>query len=156
MLQTASFLAIVAVDTAENEPSKVRQFDSWVRCNIGRKPPSPERQRRRPRRKQRLGPSAQPNENPSPRHITLSEARSRLYQHRSWPPNSHFAAFFKIYKICILLHRSELKFLEKIIQNFQKFCKFCENIEILKKNMIFSQNHENFNELLQNFEIRAA
>ena len=71
-----------------------------------------------------------------PRHITLSEARSRLYQHRFWPPNSHFAAFFKIYKICTLLHRSELNFLEKIVQNFQKvtkkfsklinFFKFCK------------------------------
>ena len=28
MLQNASFLAIVAVDTEENEPSKVRQLDS--------------------------------------------------------------------------------------------------------------------------------
>ena len=36
---------------------------------------------------------------PSPRHITLSEARSRLYQRRSLQPNSHFATFFKIFKI---------------------------------------------------------
>ena len=56
-----------------------------------------------------------------PRHITLSEARSRLYRRRFWPPNNHFAAFFKIYKICTLLHRSELKFLEKIIQIFLNF-----------------------------------
>ena len=29
------FLAIVAVDTAENEPSKVSGLDRRVRCNIG-------------------------------------------------------------------------------------------------------------------------
>ena len=52
------------------------------------------------------------------RQSTLAEARSRLYQRRFWPPNSHFAAFFKIYKICTLLHRSELKFLEKFVQIF--------------------------------------
>ena len=28
-------LAFVAVDTAENEPYKVRQLDGRVRCNIG-------------------------------------------------------------------------------------------------------------------------
>ena len=56
----------------------------------------------------------------SPGHITLSEARSRLYRHRSLQVNSHFAAFFKIYKIYTFLHRSELKILKKIIQNFQK------------------------------------
>ena len=35
MLQNAPFLAIVAVDTDENEPSKVRQLDNWVRLFIG-------------------------------------------------------------------------------------------------------------------------
>ena len=43
------------------------------------------------------------------RHITLSEARSRLYQRRFLQPNSHFAAFFKIYKIFIILRRLNLK-----------------------------------------------
>ena len=52
----------------------------------------------------------------TPRHITLSEARSRLYQRQSWPPNSHFSAFFKIYKIYkffTILRRSNLKILLK-------------------------------------------
>ena len=40
MLQNAPTLAIVAVDTDENEPSKVRQLDNWVRLIIG--PQSPE------------------------------------------------------------------------------------------------------------------
>ena len=35
MLQNAPFLAIVAVDTDENEPSKVRQLDNWARLVIG-------------------------------------------------------------------------------------------------------------------------
>ena len=34
-----------------------------------------------------------------PRHITLSMARSRLYQHRFSQSNTHFAAFFEIYKM---------------------------------------------------------
>ena len=35
-----------------------------------------------------------PQEEERPRHITLSEARSRLYRRRSLQVNSHFAAFF--------------------------------------------------------------
>ena len=42
MLQNASFLAIVAVDTAETQPSKVRYLDRWVRCDIGSEPHFPE------------------------------------------------------------------------------------------------------------------
>ena len=56
--------------------------------------------------------------NPSPRHITLSEARSRLYRRRFLQPNSHFAAFFKIYKIFTILRRSNLKILQNFIKNF--------------------------------------
>ena len=40
-----------------------------------------------------------PLPHPTPRHITLPEARSRLYQHRFWQPNIHFSAVFEIYKI---------------------------------------------------------
>ena len=54
-----------------------------------------------------------------PRHITLSEARSRLYRRRSLQVNSHFAAFFKICKIFTLLHRSELKFWRKLSNIFR-------------------------------------
>ena len=56
----------------------------------------------------------------SPRHIsygfTLSEARSRLYQKRFWPPNNHFAAFFKIYKICTILRSANHKILETFVK----------------------------------------
>ena len=33
-----------------------------------------------------------------PRHITLFSARSRLYRNEILHPNTHFAAFFKIYR----------------------------------------------------------
>ena len=69
------------------------------------------------------------------RHITLSEARSRLYRRRSLQVNSHFAALFKIYKIFTILRRSNLKMFVKVHQKiceiffkitklFTNFCKF--------------------------------
>ena len=39
----------------------------------------------------------------------LYRARSRLYQRRFLRPKNHFKAFFDIYKIFTLLHRSEFK-----------------------------------------------
>ena len=66
------------------------------------------------------------------RNVSLSEARSRLYQQRFWPPNNHFAAFFKIYKICTLLHRSELNFLEKVVKNFQNCYQNFRNLKFWK------------------------
>ena len=71
---------------------------------------------------------------PSPRHITLSGARSRLYRRRFWPPSSHFAAFSKIYKICTLLHCSELNFLEKMSKIFRTLSKI-QNFEISTSNL---------------------
>ena len=62
-------------------------------------------------------------------------ARSRLYQNEILQQNMRSTAFFKIYKICILLHRCNLKILAKnrfekttIFVNFQqKKCK-CRKI----------------------------
>ena len=51
---------------------------------------------------------------------TLSEGRSRLYQHRFLRTNSHFAAFFKIYKILTLFAPLGSQFLEKIIHISQE------------------------------------
>ena len=72
------------------------------------------------------------------RHITLSEARSRLYRSRSSQVNSHFAAFFKISKICTLLHRSELKCFgencvkfSEILQSYQIFSKILKFFKML-------------------------
>ena len=58
-------------------------------------------------------------------------ARSRLYQNEILQENMRLTAFFKLYKICILLHRCNLKFFaknrfekfefRKISENFRKF-----------------------------------
>ena len=40
-------------------------------------------------------------------------ARSRLYQNEILQENMRSTAFFKLYKICILLHRCNLKFFAK-------------------------------------------
>ena len=49
------------------------------------------------------------------------EARSRLYQSRFLQPNIHRAAFFEIFKIYRLLHRSTFKISRFFFQNFAKF-----------------------------------
>ena len=60
-------------------------------------------------------------------------ARSRLYQNETLQENMRSTAFFKFYKICILLHRCNPKFFAKIglkksaifvkIQNSANICK---------------------------------
>ena len=55
----------------------------------------------------------------------LWQARSRLYRRRSLQPNTHFAAFSEIYKICKPLHRSRFKISAKNRPQFLQ-------IEILK------------------------
>ena len=44
----------------------------------------------------------------------FSRARSRLYQNEILQENIRLTAFFKLYKICILLHRCNLKISQKI------------------------------------------
>ena len=48
------------------------------------------------------------------------EARSRLYRRRFSQPNTHWKAFFEIYKISIPLHRSDLKISAKRLQQIAK------------------------------------
>ena len=62
-----------------------------------------------------------------PRHITLSDALSRLYRHRFWRPMAHFAAFFEIYKIFTLSHRLQLKNCSIFRHNFENFHKISQN-----------------------------
>ena len=58
-------------------------------------------------------------------------ARSRLYQNEILQENMRSTAFFKLYKICILLHRCNLKILAKdwfeksanFVKIQQHFCK---------------------------------
>ena len=54
----------------------------------------------------------------------LWRARSRLYRRRFLRPNTHFSAFFEIYTICTLLHRSNLKISAKFRQIFYKISAF--------------------------------
>ena len=75
--------------------------------------------------------------------VTLFKARSRLYQHRFLRPNTHFAAFFKIYKIIRLDFWKFLKILKKIgkiLQNPTNSGNFCK----------IYKNLQNFAEILQN------
>ena len=48
-------------------------------------------------------------------------ARSRLYQNEILQENMRLTAFFKLYKICILLHRCNLKILSKNVIENQQF-----------------------------------
>ena len=69
-------------------------------------------------------------------------ARSRLYQNEILQENMRSAAFFKLYKICILVHRCNLKILAKNLctrsaffvkiknsANFSKCCKCLPNFK---------------------------
>ena len=81
----------------------------------------------------------------------LVRARSRLYRSRFLQPNTHFAAFFEIYKNIIPSHRSEFK----ILANFRwkVFAIFKISSEILIFFRIFigfcTDFDENFSELRQ-------
>ena len=73
-----------------------------------------------------------------PRRITLCEARSRLDQRRFSRPNTHFAAFFKLYKK-IIFSRANLQNFAKISRNFAKILRIFENFQkkckILRKKL---------------------
>ena len=65
-------------------------------------------------------------------------ARSRLYQNELLQENMRLTAFFKLYKICILLHRCNLKILAKnrleksaIFLKIQQKLKFCKSHKFL-------------------------
>ena len=76
-----------------------------------------------------------------PRHITLSEARSRLDRSRFSRPNTHFLAFFKIYK--------KITFSRANSGNFcQEIGKFCQNFDIFWQIL---QNFAKFSEIRKNF-----
>ena len=95
------------------------------------------------------------------RHIIkLSRARSQLYQRRSLQPNTHFSAFFEIYKFCNPLHRSDLK---NSVKNRQNFCEieywiFNRNFSFFSWKMLFLVEIEmkfcrNFANMLKNVQI---
>ena len=116
MLKNDYLLAKIGVDTAENEPRK--EWCVAANLAIGELVPA----------------NAKAESQISPRHITLSEARSRLDRRRSLQVNSHFSAFFEIYKIFTILRRSNLKFFRKFRQKFRDFekKKKLQNFEIFE------------------------
>ena len=72
-----------------------------------------------------------------PTFANFWRARSRLYQNEILQENMRLTAFFKLYKMCILLHRCNLKILAK--NRFEKSAifvkiqqKFCIRIEMLQ------------------------
>ena len=81
--------------------------------------------------------------------LKLWKARSRLYRRRFLQPNTHFAAFFEIFKIYKPLHRSRFKI---CIVLFSKFSKICRNFhdfwqnsaEISFKSVIFHRDFHGF------------
>ena len=91
----------------------------------------------------------------------LGEARSRLYRRRILQLNSHFSAFFEIYKISIPSHRSNL---ENSVKTRHQFCeieywKFNRNITIFARKLLFLAEIEmkfcrNFANVLQNIQTR--
>ena len=119
MLQNAYFLAKIGADTAENE----QQF-AEVAAARGQELAVP-RQERAVRRYKGLGLAK------LGKLANFWRARSRLYQNEILQENMRLTAFFKIYKICILLHRCNLKILAKnrfaksaiFVKIQQKFCK---------------------------------
>ena len=75
-------------------------------------------------------------------------ARSRLYQNEILQENMRLTAFFKLYKICILLHSCNLKIVAKNrfeksaifvkIQQTFNFCKCCNICKLLQTFKRFS------------------
>ena len=123
MLKNDYLLAKIGFDTAENERCQVLnifKFDPARDLNFAIAP--------RPAARASAGISTvylfitgfrrtnRDHFSQKPRHITLSEARSRLDRRRSLQVNSHFSAFFKIYKIFTILRRSNLKIFAKFRQ----------------------------------------
>ena len=120
--QNEYLVAKIGVDTAENGPPKVADVEEDAR----------EQRQSLTRSPSRLG-TAQPTasvfevSNPSIMWTAKQcwerkTVRSPLYQRRFLRPNTHFAAFFEIYKIFTVSHRSKLQNVDDLLRIFAKFC----------------------------------
>ena len=77
-------------------------------------------------------------------------ARSRLYQNEILQENMRLTAFFKIYKMCTLSHRSKLNILAKknglkisiFFVNFQQMFAIFANLQELKQNYQHFENSD--------------
>jgi len=72
----------------------------------------------------------------------LYRARSLLYRRQIVQENILWKALDEIYKIYMLLHRSDLNISEKFRQTFSHF--FCEFFGIFFKNSLFLNSFESF------------
>ena len=85
----------------------------------------------------------------SRRHITPSEARSRLDQRRFSRPNTHFSAFFEIYKKIIFSRANFVNFCLENCKNLHFLKTFFSKLwKILQK---FCKNLQNFRNLQNQF-----
>ena len=133
MLQNAYFLAKIGADTAENEQHFAKNLPKIANYPTGpsgaspAEPPLAARPSRAGGTRSRLLSElrerpwrvrARPLQSPSPgsrpaRSGKLYRARSRLYRNEILQENMRLTAFFKLYKICILLRRCNLKIFAK-------------------------------------------
>ena len=99
-----------------------------------------------------------------PAGLKLWRARSRLYQRRFLQQNTHFAAFFEIYKNCNPLHRSKLEKFRKFVNIFGDFSKdFCNFwmkicdflVDFVDFHADFDRNFTNYRRISQNYQIFA-
>ena len=125
MLQNAYFLAKIGADTAENE-----QHFAEILPKTGNYPTGPPDRSQtgppRPGARGRARPARAFGKNAFFENaffenaffenaffdnyfVNFWRARSRLYQNEILQENMRLTAFFKLYKICILLHRCNLK-----------------------------------------------
>ena len=108
MLQNAYFLARIGADTAENE-------QHFAGTGIVESGGGEARERHAPRHLPAESKTNAFSKNAFFENFAnLWRARSRLYQNEILQENMRSTAFFKLYKICILLHRCNLKIFRKI------------------------------------------
>ena len=81
--------------------------------------------------------------------IKLSRARSLLYRRQILQENMRWKARDEIYKICMLLHRSDLNILAKFRQTFSHF--FDKFVKIHHFRLIFIKICSDFDENLSEF-----
>ena len=73
----------------------------------------------------------------------LGRARSRLYRSRFLQPNTHFAAFFEIFKIYKPVHLSIFKISNLLI--FSNFCKISMNFRDFSQNSSLNSAEISYN-----------
>ena len=148
MLSNAYFLAKFRFDTAENEPAK--KLQNFLKMHFRKM-----HFLLTSRSCSRCWPSPRPEASPARRRANAFfenaffenfanfwRARSRLYQNEILQQNMRLTAFFKLYKICILLHRCNLKIaaknrkksaifvkIQQKIYKCSKICKILPNVK---------------------------